>query len=142
MHPWTRLLLKLLHMQTNQIAMLHGVAQLGQPQRIAPRPTSDVGDYRRWGRKLPLQNLSCTLELDCTCRVTESVPLLTLRVVRPQLGIFRAHGSEPVGPRGKLRGVSSSGCRRAASRPSNENASNPHRARTVGYSRDVEHAQR
>jgi hypothetical protein len=30
----------------------------------------------------------------------------------------------------------------AASRPSNENASDPHRARTVGHSRNLEHAQR
>jgi hypothetical protein len=84
--------LKLLYMQTHEVSMLDRVAQLSQPQRIPPRPTSDIGDYRRWGRKPPLQNLLRALELDYAVRIIQPVPLPALRVVRPQLSILRAHG--------------------------------------------------
>src|SRR5215212_10425040 len=84
--------LELLHMQTHEISMLHCVTQLSQPQRIPPRPTSDVGDYRRRGRKPLPQNLLGALKLECTFRIAQPVPLLALRVMRLHLGILRAHG--------------------------------------------------
>src|SRR5215213_7991908 len=104
-------------MQTHEISMLHCVTQVGQPQRIPPRPTSDVGDYRRRGRKPPPQNLLGALKLDCTFRIAQPVPLLAVRVMRLHLGIRRAHGVSLSETEENRETVSSDGCQSAASRP-------------------------
>jgi hypothetical protein len=78
-------------MQTHEISMLHRVTRLDQPQRIPSRPTSDVGDDRRRGRKPPPQNFLGALKFDCTFWITQPVPLLALRVMRLYLGILRTH---------------------------------------------------
>ena len=62
------------------------------PLRRPARPTSNVSDYRRRGRKPPLQNLLRALKLDYTFRIIQPVPLPALCVVRLELGVLRAHG--------------------------------------------------
>src|SRR5215208_2442812 len=104
-------------MQTYEISMLHCVTQLGQPQRIPPRPPADVGDYRRRGRKLAPQNLFGALKLECTFRIAQPGPLLALRVMRLHLGILRAHGVSLSDHEENRETVSSDGCQSAASRP-------------------------
>jgi hypothetical protein len=99
-------------------ARLGNLSESDDRRRYRPhRLPSNVGNYRRRGRKPTLQKSPSCAQLNYTLRIIQPVPLLALHVVRLELGILRAHGLSLSDHKENREGFPLTACPSAARRP-------------------------
>lgn len=78
-------------MTRGDVPMLDAVPQLGKPQRVATRSTTDIGYQCRCGRQAPEHDLLRPLELHPAQTVRQAGGLTPERVVRLHVGEVSLH---------------------------------------------------
>ena len=71
-------------MRRHEVAVVDGVAALGEPERVAARPSTDARDGRWRGREVAFEDVGGPGEFDLAERRVEAAALVGLRVVRPR----------------------------------------------------------